>query len=57
MNGGSLIPGISYTWTVRAYNATVESLGKSVTAPPPTKPYRSNLYESAASGMTFTRAR
>ncbi len=55
MNGGSLIPGISYTWTVRAYNATVESLGKSVTAPPPTKPYRSNIYESAASGMTFKR--
>lgn len=55
MNGGALIPGITYTWTVRAYSATVESLGKSVTAPPPTKPYRSNLYESATSGMTFTR--
>ncbi|MNK48251.1 hypothetical protein D3C87_670790 [compost metagenome] len=57
MNGGSLIPGISYTWTVRAYNATVESLGKAVTAPPPSKPYRTNLYESAASGMTFSRVR
>lgn len=55
MNGGALLPGISYTWTVRAYNATVESLGKSVTAPPPTRPYRSNVFESAASGMTFTR--
>jgi hypothetical protein len=57
MNGGSLLPGISYTWTVRAYNATVESLGKAVTAPPPSKPYRSNVFESAASGMTFTRTR
>jgi len=57
MNGGSLIPGISYTWTVRAYNATVESLGQTVTAPPPTKPYRTNLYESSASGMTFARVR
>ncbi len=55
MNGGALLPGISYSWTIRAYKATVESLGKSLTAPPPSKPYRSNLYESAASGMTFKR--
>ena len=55
MNGGALIPQIAYTWTVRAYDAGVEDLGKSVTAPPPTKPYRRNLYESAVSGMTFTR--
>lgn len=55
MNGGSLIPGVSYTWSVRAYKESIESLGKTVTAPPPTRPYRSNLYESAATGMTFTR--
>ena len=55
MNGGALLPGISYSWTVRAYKSTVESLGKTVNAPPPTQPYRSNLYESAAGGMTFTR--
>lgn len=55
MNGGALLPGITYTWTVRAYNATVESLGKAPTAPPPTRPYRTNVYESAAGGMSFTR--